>query len=65
MKLLPHTLKKLASKKNRNIFEKKLKDIKSLQKDFPLDFSKIEDKIKEVENQAPIFHIVHCSKFNA
>ena len=29
------------------------------------DFSKIEDKIKEVENQAPIFHIVHCSKFNA
>lgn len=54
IKLLPHTLKKLASKKNKHIFEKKLKEIKELKKDFPLEISKIDGKIKDVENQAKI-----------
>ncbi len=54
MKLLPLTLKKLASKKNKSIFEQKLKEIYSLQNDFPVEFKKIEGKIKEVEAQAKV-----------
>lgn len=54
IKLLPTTLKKLASKKNKFIFEQKLKEIKYLKKDFPTEYSKIDHKIKEVENQANI-----------
>lgn len=54
IKLLPHTLKKLASKKNKVIFEEKLKEIKNLKTEFPYEYSKIEEKIKEVENQANI-----------
>lgn len=54
IKLLPHTLKKLASKKNRIIFEKKLEEIKSLQTDFPQEYSKIEKKMNEVEKLADI-----------
>ena len=52
MKLLPYTLKKLASKKNKSIFEQKLKEIYSLKADFPVEFKKVEGKIKEVEDQA-------------
>lgn len=54
IKLLPHTLKKLASKKNRVIFEKKLKEVYALKSDFPSQFEKIKGKIIEVENQANI-----------
>ncbi|MCI5541980.1 MAG: DNA adenine methylase [Spirochaetales bacterium] len=54
IKLLPHTLKKLASKKNKVLFEEKLKEIKNLKTEFPYEYSKIEEKIKEVENQANI-----------
>ncbi len=54
IKLLPHTLKKLASKKNRVIYEKKLKEIYALKSDFPKQFEKIQGKIIEIENQANI-----------
>ena len=54
MKLLPHTLKKLASKKNRKIFEAKLEEINKLKSEYPLLFSKIQGKIEEVENQAKV-----------
>lgn len=54
IKLLPHTLKKLASKKNKIIFEEKLEEIKSLKIVFPKEYNKIEEKIKEVEKQANI-----------
>lgn len=54
IKLLPHTLKKLASKKNRVIYEKKLKEIYALKSEFPKQFEKIHGKIIEVENQANI-----------
>lgn len=54
IKLLPHTLKKLASKKNRIIFEKKLKDIYALQSNYSDLFEKIRGKIADVENQARI-----------
>ena len=54
IKLLPHTLKKLATKKNRVIYEKKLKEIYALKADFPKQFEKIKKKIIEVENQANI-----------
>ncbi len=54
LKLLPHTLKKLASKKNKEIFEKKLKEIYSLKSDFPEQFGKIQERIEEVEKQAII-----------
>ena len=54
IKFLPHTLKKLASKKNRVIYEKKLKEIYALKSDFPKQFEKIQGKIIEIENQANI-----------
>ena len=54
VKLLPHTLKKLANKKNKSIFEQKLKEIYSLQKDFPVEFNKIKENLKEVEMQANV-----------
>lgn len=54
IKLLPHTLKKLASKKNRLIFETKLKEIYDLQSEYPTKFKIIQDKIIEVEYQAKI-----------
>ncbi len=54
IKLLPHTLKKLASKKNRKIFEEKLEDIKKLEIDYPLLFTKIQGEIEKVEIQAKV-----------
>ncbi|MBQ7881879.1 MAG: DNA adenine methylase [Treponema sp.] len=54
IKLLPHTLKKLASKKNKIIFENKLKEIKDLKTVFPYEYTKIDEKIKGVEKQANI-----------
>lgn len=52
LKLLPKTLKKLASKKNKEIFYKKLQEIYELKEIIPAGFSKIEEKIIEVEKQA-------------
>ena len=54
LKLLPHTLKKIASKKNKVIFKKKLEEIYSLEFEFPVEFEKIKEKIIEVERQATI-----------
>lgn len=54
IKLLPHTLKKLASKKNRLIYEQKLKDIYALEQDFPIQFCKIKDKLEDVQHQAKV-----------
>ena len=54
IKLLPHTLKKLASKKNRAIYEKKLTEIYALKSTFLQQFEKIQGKIIDVENQANI-----------
>lgn len=54
VKMIPRTLKKLASKKNRAIFEKKLEEIWELKKIDPEIFSLIENKIREVEAQAKV-----------
>ena len=54
IKLIPHVLKKLASKKNKIIFEKKLADIYALQSDFPEEFAKIQEEIEDVQKQAKV-----------
>lgn len=54
IKLLPDTLKKLASKKNRLIYEKKLEDIYKLKDEFQEQFNKIYDKLEDVKKQAII-----------
>ena len=51
-KLIPDTLKKLAHKKNKELFYKWLNEIKKLNIEYPKQYKDIEEKLTEVENQA-------------
>ena len=51
-KLIPSTLKKLAYKKNKDVFYKWFNKVKELEQDYPEKYKSISYKLQEVEEQA-------------